>query len=532
MPGVILMATDTNNNPLTFSAVNLPPGLMLTASTISGTIASGTNFSSPYLVTATATDTVTLESDSHDFYWYVGQNQPTVTLMNPGNQSSHDGETLSLPVMGTDSACNPLTYSAVNLPTGLTINAATGQISGKVAPFADFEGPFDVSVTATDTVTGLSTAQPFIWDVSYAPSLADQYLQVSHDQSITIDLSASVSNADPAQLQFTTIVSPQMVGTLEPMIDGIHWVYTPPVDFVGAIYFGVEATDGLTTTNIGMVNIAVLNAAPVARDVWYKVDAVQATTIAADKGLLQQVYDADDVPALEVVTPPSNDDGVVAIQLDGGFTFTPGANFQGDTSFVIRFDDGNAEVQATVHLAAGLIARDDYYKVVHDQALIVGGMDANMPGGFLVNDEMPEGALEDASFGVVYVRQVTHGILTPCLNGTFTYSPNPGYVGVDWLQYRLVLGNQTSNLATVSLYVTNNAPTAIASIYPSTSSTLLIINAADGVLRNSVDLDGDLVAAQLVRGPTPVLYFSLSPDGSFTFMPIPGMTGVATFVFR
>jgi subtilase family serine protease len=85
----------------------------------------------------------------------------TVTVTNPGNQSTTTGSAVSLQIHASDSASGQtLTYSATGLPTGLSINSSTGLISGT----ASTAGTFSVTVKATDTTTASGTAS-FTWTV-------------------------------------------------------------------------------------------------------------------------------------------------------------------------------------------------------------------------------------------------------------------------------------------------------------------------------------------------------------------------------
>ena len=67
-----------------------------------------------------------------------GPNSPEVcgysnappTLVNPGNRTSTVGQAVTLQLVGSDPASQPLTYSATGLPTGLSVMASTGYISG------------------------------------------------------------------------------------------------------------------------------------------------------------------------------------------------------------------------------------------------------------------------------------------------------------------------------------------------------------------------------------------------------------------
>jgi subtilase family serine protease len=94
-----------------------------------------------------------------------GLPQNTVTVTNPGNQTGTVGTAVSLQIQASDSASGQtLTYSATGLPQGLSINPATGLISGTLTS----SGTSDVTVTATDT-TGASGSASFTWTVTAAP---------------------------------------------------------------------------------------------------------------------------------------------------------------------------------------------------------------------------------------------------------------------------------------------------------------------------------------------------------------------------
>ncbi|MDQ0907730.1 hypothetical protein QFZ22_003715 [Streptomyces canus] len=89
----------------------------------------------------------------------------TVTVTNPGSQSTTTGSSVSLQISASDSAGATLTYSASGLPTGLSISGSTGKISGT----ASAAGTYQVTVTAKDS-TGASGSASFTWTVGSSSS--------------------------------------------------------------------------------------------------------------------------------------------------------------------------------------------------------------------------------------------------------------------------------------------------------------------------------------------------------------------------
>ena len=88
----------------------------------------------------------------------------TVTVTNPGNQSGTVGTAVSLQIHATDSASGQtLTYGAAGLPAGLSINSATGLISGTPTT----AGASTVTVTAKDT-TNASGSASVTWTINSA----------------------------------------------------------------------------------------------------------------------------------------------------------------------------------------------------------------------------------------------------------------------------------------------------------------------------------------------------------------------------
>jgi GH25 family lysozyme M1 (1,4-beta-N-acetylmuramidase)/3D (Asp-Asp-Asp) domain-containing protein len=93
-------------------------------------------------------------------------NPAVITLLNAGNRASVAGSAIWQQQVTpfTVSSAPALTFSATGLPAGLTVNPATGQISG----WPDTPGTYQAAVSASDA-NGTTGAAPFTWTVSAAP---------------------------------------------------------------------------------------------------------------------------------------------------------------------------------------------------------------------------------------------------------------------------------------------------------------------------------------------------------------------------
>ncbi len=141
-----LFATSSLNEPITYSATGLPPGLSLDPQTgeITGTIP--LQAASPSIFNVTATATAASGSDTKTFLWYVYSNfdNNVVTLPNPEGGSpititSPDGTTLSASISPHSDAAPP---AGIDFPFGF--------LSFEVINTAQPGGPVTVTISGLD----------------------------------------------------------------------------------------------------------------------------------------------------------------------------------------------------------------------------------------------------------------------------------------------------------------------------------------------------------------------------------------------
>jgi hypothetical protein len=149
----------------------------------------------------------------------------------------------------------------------------------------------------------------------------------------------------------------------------------------------------------------------------------------AHPGLIREggVSDPDgDALTVVLVSPPSH--GSLELNADGTFVYAPDDGFSGYDKFYFRYSDGFATTQI---ILASIFIRpkgiNDSYTMLGNSVLAVGG------SGVLQNDIGTSlTALLDVGF---WVEAPSHGIIELNEDGSFTYTPNQGFHGVDTFGY-------------------------------------------------------------------------------------------------
>ena len=169
-------------------------------------------------------------------------------------------------------------------------------------------------------------------------------------------------------------------------------------------------------------------------------------------------------------------------------------------------------------------AVDDSYVTVQDTPLVIAA-----PG--VLDNDVDEDR-EDLT--AVLESPPQHGGITLNADGSFTYTPDDGYVGQDSFSYAADDGLATSNDATVTITMEqadlNVPPVAIGDSYQTEQDKMLTVP-EPGVLENDVDANGDALTAVLVADVAHG-QLALQADGSFVYTADAGYVGGDSFVYQ
>lgn len=189
-------------------------------------------------------------------------------------------------------------------------------------------------------------------------------------------------------------------------------------------------------------------------------------------------------------------------------------------------DNGEVEVQSYSSVREEISG--DVAEIIINQALIQGvpdfgatHMGSTLTGNVLDNDglESPTAALgtgpdHAASF-----------ILNP--DGSYSYTPEAGYVGDDTFTYTAIVSENQSGPITVTITMTNNLPTAT----DQTATTHMGVILNNTLQGNVSDPDGDPLTTSLVTDPLNGTLTLNPDDGTYSYEPTPGYVGPDSFTY-
>jgi hypothetical protein len=348
-----------------------------------------------------------------------------------------------------------LTFTATGFPRQFSLTIAT-----------EGDGTVDVDPAGTvhdDRTTVTLTAQPDSgwsfagWSGDSSGSTNPLTLTMDSDKNLT-----AIFNQIPPQ-QFTLTVTSEGSGDIALNPAGgqytegtlVSATATPDSGWVFSGWSG-DATGVINPIAIVLDSDKSLqasfisNAVPLAFGDQFTL-AEDDSLIVSAPGVLANDSDSDG-DSLEVTLLRSPSNGGLILSEDGSFVYSPAQDFTGLDQFSYTVQDGKGgTASADVDLSISQVndppvALDDQYNVEAESSFSLSAP------GVLANDTDIDSNTLIASL----VAGPSHGFMNLAADGSLTYTPNAGFVGVDGFTYRVEDNTGASTVATVSIVVSPN----------------------------------------------------------------------------
>ncbi|MEM6964487.1 MAG: tandem-95 repeat protein [Bacteroidota bacterium] len=470
------------------------------------------------------------------------------------NDSDPEGDDLTIIGMqidtdgdGTPDAAatvgDQVTVAGVDDSGASILNAGTLELESNGAytfiPMSGFVGKINAEYTLSDDNASTDKANLAIHVYFSSPLQNDVY---AHDD-------ASVSNINEGQTGnlLTNDFSPEgngiapttgtfnltNGGTLVIASDG-DYTYTPATDFVGTEVFVYTVCDAIAPPGCDEATLYLTTlpfnetfatddfnntpfGTPVVSNVLTNDTDPEGNTQSGNVALLQ------DVPGT---------DGTLILNADGSYTFTPAANFSGQTSFQYKVCDDGVPVEcdsAFVYIEVlpqlnttntALVANNDVQSTKQDitttgnvvsndidpelTSFTVASIFADTDGDGLVDDAMTVGALTTV-YGVDKDGNITNAAeLTLNADGTYTVDPKPWFEGEIPVDYTITDENNDTDQARLTIdVIANSGNTTFAT--DDAQMTDLGIPISASILTNDQDVESNA---------TSVTAFKMDADGN------------------
>lgn len=490
--------------------------------------------------------------------------------------TAQTGETAVVDVLGNDSFVDPATVKIVdgngNEVTSLTVpdegTWSVDPVNGKITftPESGFTGdptpieytvigdngsPYSATVTVDYPQTAPVAADDAVYDSNPAtPSSPTTISVLTNDADPENDINASSVNFDPASVSGAGSDT-DGDGDIDQVI--ISGEGTWSVSANGTVTFTPEAgfsTDPTPITYTVKDNTGLISNEATIRIFYPKppvaINDSQSTSkdTSVSIPVLNNDYDPDgDMLRITSVGTSTNEDpyttangGTVVWNAGGSMVYTPPAGYVGTDTYEYTISDGNGGTDtATVTMTITDSTDPDTNTVtaVGDSASTP--MDIGLTIPVLTNDYDAEG--DNFAISSI-VADPAHGTITINSDGTVTYAPDSGFIGVDTFEYEITDEKGVTDTAIVSVTVTdpsNPVPNAVAD---SATTKQNVPVAIDVLVNDTHPNSGEVLAVTGFTQPangTVAVDDGGTPndpgDDQLIYTPNAGFTGNDTFMY-
>lgn len=369
------------------------------------------------------------------------------------------------------------------------------------------------------------------------PSISNDSIAVNEDNPVSGAV-ITVTDSDPDGTTLTantTPVSGPSYGTIAIAADG-SYTYTPNANFNGLDAVIISVCDsGLPLPAICRNDTLIINVLPVNDAPTVSNDVNTTVEDTPVSGAILTVSDTDpDGTILTATTVPVSGpaSGAIVINPDGTYTYTPTLNFNGTDVIIIAVCDSGTPLPAICEndtLTITVTSVNDAPVIAND--INTTNEDAPVSGTILTGaDNDPDGTTLHAN--TTLISPPAHGTIFINASGNYTYIPFADFNGTDVIIIAVCdsgtpLPSLCSNdTLTITVTPVNDAPVALSD----TNSTVEALPVSGTVATNDSDIDGPSANYSVVSGPSHGTLV-LNGNGSYTYTPGAGYTGVDTFTY-
>lgn len=452
---------------------------------------------------------------------YAGSDVFTYTVTDKARQTASTTVTMTvvaLPIAVADSYTvketggTPLAVLANDTGDAIGLDAVTSApahgtavITGTTVtytPTAGYAGSDTFSYRIKDSLGVTATATVSI-TVQPAPIAADDTARTGVGAATSVQVKANDTIAVPASTSLMIGTAPTH-GLAVVQGDGTV-LYTPVAGYSGPDSFTYTLRDGLGQSSTATVSVSVIAMPTAAAD-----SATLAIDTAADIDALAN--DLGDALSITGISPAGH--GTATITGSGTSTalhYVPAPGYFGTDAFTYTVTDSVGQ-QSTATVSITVLANP---AAIPDQAKTKPNVAVTI--AVLANDT-------GVGLSVVSATGASHGTQSVNADGTITYTPNPGYVGMDEFTYTIKDSLNVTSSATVTVTV-QAAPIAVVDSAVTGQGQGAVIS----VLANDTLPDA---AATEVTFSTPAHGSVVAnPDRTLSYTPGAGFTGIDTFTY-
>ncbi len=302
------------------------------------------------------------------------------------------------------------TFTAVVTGSGADYTIEVSGATGAGTVNASIPAESAVDATGNDNLASTSTDGFVTFN---PPPVADDdgYTAAEDDLLEVAAVAGVLANDDDADDLEATVEDEPEHGDLTFFSDG-SFDYDPDANYQGPDSFTYTANDGVSDSNVALVEIDVVSAddQPVAGNDSYGVGEDGVLSRTAATGVLDNDTDPDEDDLTAVLTvAPAN--GALTLAANGSFTYTPAANFAGTDAFVYVANDGGINsAPATVTITVAPTPGATRQQYVDDVFQVLLGRHADGPGAAFWSGQLAGGLSQTAFTNAV--ENSTEGIDT------------------------------------------------------------------------------------------------------------------------